>query len=109
MKKYKDFDAKVEWVYCDDCGMGQFMIARAVGDSDSIAFVYLDKYGYYNVFRTMDEYSNYVQDDQCERICVGEEDYPYDDLPEGVDAIDAWMYDNLPQLYKVFESVEKSF
>jgi hypothetical protein len=107
MNTYKDFDDKVEWLYCEDCGVGQFLIARAVEDKDSIAFVYLDKHGYYNVFRSMDEYNNYVEGVACERICVSDEDFSYNELPEGVDFIDAWTYDNLKDINKAFETVAR--
>ena len=95
-----NFDDVVKYLYCEDCGNGQFMIATSVADPSLLVFVYLDKHGYFNIFRSMQEYTMYVENIECDRICINYDDYP--NLDEGVDPLDQWLMDNIIDIDAAF-------
>ena len=96
-----NLDDVVDYIYCEDCGNGQFMIARSVKDVNAIVFVYLDKRDYFNVFQTMEEYTLYVSGLECKRICLSYEGF--ESSEEGVDPLDVWLLHNINNLNKAFE------
>lgn len=97
----QDFESVIEWVYVADCGRGQFCVVREKLATDNVLFIYLDKHSYYNVFPTMEDYTAYVLGNPCTRICVEEDEYS--DLPEGVDVLDMWLYNNIANSATIFK------
>jgi hypothetical protein len=87
-----DNQEKFEYIHNEEVGNGQFYIAKL--PERELLFVFLDKYGYFNIFPTMQDYTLYVENDlTCKRDCIedsyieeGEEGYE-----EGVDALDRYL------------------
>lgn len=81
-----------EYIYCKNIGNGVFTIARL--PKGDCLFIWLDKYGTYNVFEEFEEYLKYNGGDlECQRVCfddvyLEETDEGYQ---EGVDALDRYM------------------
>jgi hypothetical protein len=74
---------KKTWIYSEDFGSGVFNIAH-MGEDD-YRFVWIDKHSIANIFKTMADYTDYVEGNlNCERECVAVE--PTD--IEGYDTLD---------------------
>ena len=83
---------KFEYLYNDAIYDGVFDIIKLQGE-DNFLFSFLDDGGYFNIFKSMQEFYNYVIDEPCERICFEDESYEEDDprYEEGVDALDRYL------------------
>lgn len=99
----KMVEEKVKWICADDCYNGVFYIGQSVQNEDTVVYIYLDKYGYYNIFPSIEEFCNYMANEPCIRICVKDDLDSRDDLGEGVDVLDAYMYENIDNIEPLFD------
>jgi hypothetical protein len=82
---------KFKWSCVDESWETPLYVARST--DNILLFVYTDKHGIANVFRNMGQYANSVMGVECVRACVENDERT--DLQEGVDFIDAWIYENI--------------
>jgi hypothetical protein len=100
-----DVKSVFTYLYAAECGIGDFYIVSEIKNHSKLVFIFWDWDGKYNVFRTMEEYTLYVEGSPCERIIVGHEyaDNFEDENEEGVSVIDLWLYKNIRNIDKAFE------